>query len=114
MVATDLAGRGIDVPDIENVIKQERGAKRETDKLSNKEKAQAALEAKIKALENVIAQEKGISRDQLKSKIMDARKAQLDQAVAAGKLSTEQAQQIMTRMSASNAFWPSVAVSSCV
>jgi hypothetical protein len=46
--------------EIENIIKQERGEKRETDKLSNKDKAQAALEAKIKALEAVIAQEKGI------------------------------------------------------
>ncbi len=46
--------------EIENLIKAERGEKRETDKLSNKEKTQAALEAKIKALEGVIAKEKEV------------------------------------------------------
>ena len=46
--------------DIENLIKSERGEKRETDKLSNKERTQAALEAKIKALEGVIAKEKEV------------------------------------------------------
>jgi hypothetical protein len=47
-----------------------------------------------------IAQEKGISRDTLKAKILDARKAQLDAAVAAGRISADQAQQMMTRITA--------------
>jgi hypothetical protein len=45
---------------IENLIKAERGEKRESDRLANKEKTLAELAAKIKALEAVIAQEKGI------------------------------------------------------
>jgi hypothetical protein len=47
-----------------------------------------------------IAQEKGISRDTLKQKLLDARKAQLDAAVQAGKLTAEQRDQIMARMTA--------------
>jgi hypothetical protein len=47
-----------------------------------------------------IGQEKGISRDQLKSKILDARKARLDGAVKAGRITADQEQQIMTRMTA--------------
>ena len=45
---------------IENILQQERGEKRESDKLANKEKTQADLQAKIKALENVIAQQKEV------------------------------------------------------
>jgi hypothetical protein len=47
-----------------------------------------------------IAQEKGISRDTLKQKILDARKAELDAAVQAGRLTAAQRDQIMARMTA--------------
>jgi len=47
-----------------------------------------------------IGQDKGITRDQLKSKILDARKAKLDEAVKAGRITADQEQQIMTRMTA--------------
>src|SRR5262245_30699662 len=46
--------------DIENIIQQERGEKRETDRLTNKEKTMADLQAKLKALEEAIAQQKGV------------------------------------------------------
>jgi hypothetical protein len=47
-----------------------------------------------------IGEEKGLSRDQLKQKLLDAEKAQLDAAVQAGKLTSDQEQQIMSRRSA--------------
>lgn len=47
-----------------------------------------------------IGQDKGISRDALKQKILDARKAELDAAVQAGKLTGEQRDQIVARMTA--------------
>jgi polyhydroxyalkanoate synthesis regulator phasin len=47
-----------------------------------------------------IGQEKGISRDDLKAKILAARKTRLDQAVQAGKMTAEQEQQILDRMTA--------------
>lgn len=47
-----------------------------------------------------IAQEKGISRDTLKQKLLDARKAELDAAVQAGRLTAERRDQMMQRMTA--------------
>jgi sulfite reductase beta subunit-like hemoprotein len=47
-----------------------------------------------------IAEAKGISRDTLKTKLLEARKAQLDAAVAAGRITAEQAQQIAARQAA--------------
>ena len=47
-----------------------------------------------------IAQEKGVSRDALKAKILETQKARLDAAVAAGRMTAEQAQQAAARMSA--------------
>ena len=47
-----------------------------------------------------IGQDKGISRDDLKAKILAARKTRLDQAVQAGRLTAEQEQQIINRMTA--------------
>jgi hypothetical protein len=47
-----------------------------------------------------IGQEKGISRDTLKQKILDARKAELDAAVQAGRLTAAQRDQIVARMTA--------------
>src|SRR5262245_61597838 len=46
--------------EIEKLIRMERGEKRESDRLANKNKTLADLEAKIKALEAVIKEEKGI------------------------------------------------------
>jgi hypothetical protein len=46
--------------EIENLIRAERGEKRESDRVANKEKTLADLETKIKALEAVIREEKGI------------------------------------------------------
>ncbi len=45
---------------IENILGQEKGEKRESDKIANKEKTQADLQAKIKALENAIAAQKDV------------------------------------------------------
>ena len=45
-----------------------------------------------------IAQAKGVSIDTLKSAILDAAKEKLDQAVADGKLTQDQADKIMTRL----------------
>ena len=45
---------------IENLIQQERGEKRESDRLANKDQSLADLQAKIKALEAVIEQQKGV------------------------------------------------------
>jgi hypothetical protein len=44
-----------------------------------------------------IAEAKGVSRDALKAKILETQKARLDAAVAAGRMTAEQAQQIATR-----------------
>ena len=46
--------------DIENLISQERGEKRQSDKVANKEKSLADLQAKIQALEQAIAAQKGV------------------------------------------------------
>jgi polyhydroxyalkanoate synthesis regulator phasin len=48
----------------------------------------------------LIAEAKGVSRDTLKSKILDAQKARLDAAVAAGRITAEQGQQHLSQMSA--------------
>jgi hypothetical protein len=45
-----------------------------------------------------IAQAKGVSTDTLKSTILNAAKDKLDQAVANGKLTQDQADKIMTRL----------------
>jgi hypothetical protein len=47
-----------------------------------------------------IAEEKGVSRDTLKAKILETQKARLDAAVAAGRMTAEQAEQAAARMSA--------------
>jgi hypothetical protein len=47
-----------------------------------------------------IAEAKGVSRDTLKAKILEAQKARLDAAVAAGRITADQAQQRMSQMSA--------------
>lgn len=47
-----------------------------------------------------IAEAKGVSRDTLKAKILETQKARLDAAVAAGRMTAEQAQQIATRQAA--------------
>ena len=47
-----------------------------------------------------IAEAKGVSRDALKAKIVETQKARLDAAVAAGRMTAEQAQQAAARMSA--------------
>jgi hypothetical protein len=47
-----------------------------------------------------IAQDKGISRDDLKSRLIAVQKARLDQAVANGRLTSEQAQQVAARFAA--------------
>lgn len=47
-----------------------------------------------------IAEAKGVSRDALKAKILETRKAGLDAAVAAGRMTAEQAEQAAARMSA--------------
>ena len=47
-----------------------------------------------------IAEAKGVSRDTLKAKILEAQKARLDAAVAAGRITAEQAQQHISQMSA--------------
>jgi hypothetical protein len=46
--------------DIENLISQERGEKRQSDKVADKEKSLADLQAKIQALEQAIAAQKGV------------------------------------------------------
>lgn len=46
------------------------------------------------------AEAKGVSRDALKAKILETHKARLDAAVAAGRMTPEQAQQAEARMSA--------------
>lgn len=46
--------------DIENLITQERGEKRQSDKVANKEKSLADLQAKIQALERAIAAQKDV------------------------------------------------------
>src|SRR5438034_1197382 len=46
--------------EIESLIRAERGEKRESDRVANKEKTLADLAAKIKALEAVIREEKAI------------------------------------------------------
>lgn len=46
--------------EIENLISQERGEKRESDKVANKEKTLADMQAKIKALEQAIAAQKEV------------------------------------------------------
>src|SRR5687768_17131069 len=45
---------------IENILGQERGEKRESDKVANKDKTMADLQAKIQALERVIEAQKGV------------------------------------------------------
>jgi DNA repair exonuclease SbcCD ATPase subunit len=47
--------------EIENLITQERGEKRESDKVANKEKTLADMQAKIKALEQAIAAQKEVN-----------------------------------------------------
>ena len=47
-----------------------------------------------------IAEAKSVSRDALKAKILETQKARLDAAVAAGRMTPEQAQQAAARMSA--------------
>jgi len=47
-----------------------------------------------------IAEAKGVSRDTLKAKILETQKARLDAAVAAGRMTAEQAQQVATRQAA--------------
>jgi polyhydroxyalkanoate synthesis regulator phasin len=47
-----------------------------------------------------VAEAKGISRDTLKEKILESRKTRLDAAVAAGRITAEQAQQHLSQMSA--------------
>lgn len=47
-----------------------------------------------------VAEAKGVSRDTLKAKILETRQARLDAAVAAGRMTAEQAQQAAARMSA--------------
>ena len=47
-----------------------------------------------------IAEAKGVSRDALKAKILETQKARLDAAVAAGRMTAEQAQQVATRQAA--------------
>jgi polyhydroxyalkanoate synthesis regulator phasin len=47
-----------------------------------------------------IAEAKGVSRDTLKAKILETQKARLDAAVAAGRMTAEQAQQASARLSA--------------
>jgi DNA repair exonuclease SbcCD ATPase subunit len=46
--------------DLENLITQERGEKRQSDKIANKEKSLADLQAKIQALERAIAAQKDV------------------------------------------------------
>jgi hypothetical protein len=45
---------------IENILSQEKGEKLESDKVANKDKTQADLQAKIQALEKAIAEQKGV------------------------------------------------------
>ena len=47
-----------------------------------------------------VAEAKGISRDTLKAKLLEAHKTRIDAAVAAGKLTAEQAQTMTERASA--------------
>ena len=47
-----------------------------------------------------IAEAKGVSRDTLKAKILETQKSRLDAAVAAGRMTAEQAEQAAARMSA--------------
>ena len=47
-----------------------------------------------------VAEAKGISRDTLKAKLLEAHKTRIDAAVAAGKLTSEQAQQMIERATA--------------
>jgi hypothetical protein len=47
-----------------------------------------------------VAEAKGVSRDALKAKILETQKARLDAAVAAGRMTAEQAEQASARMSA--------------
>jgi hypothetical protein len=47
-----------------------------------------------------IAEAKGVTRDALKAKILETRKARLDAAVAAGRMTAQQAEQAAARMSA--------------
>ena len=47
-----------------------------------------------------IAEAKGVSRETLKAKLLEPRQARLDAAVAAGRMTAEQAQQAAARMSA--------------
>lgn len=47
-----------------------------------------------------VAEAKGISRDTLKAKLLEAHKTRIDAAVAAGKLTAEQAQQMTERINA--------------
>lgn len=46
--------------EIENILQQERGEKRESDRLANKEKTLADLQAKLKALEAAIQKQKDV------------------------------------------------------
>jgi hypothetical protein len=47
-----------------------------------------------------VAQDKGISRDDFKAQLIAAQKARLDQAVASGRMPSDQAQQIAARFAA--------------
>jgi hypothetical protein len=47
-----------------------------------------------------VAEAKGVSRDELKAKLLEAHKTRIDAAVAAGKLTAEQAQQMTERATA--------------
>jgi hypothetical protein len=67
---------------IENLIRQERGEKRESDRLANKEKALAELQEKIKALEKIIRDEKAI--------ITATKAARAEGIQALGKIATDQ------------------------
>jgi hypothetical protein len=69
--------------EIEKLITQERGEKRESDKVTNKEKTQADLQAKIQALERVIAEQKGV--------IAATEGARTEGIQGLGKIATEQA-----------------------
>ena len=68
--------------DIENLIRAERGEKRESDRLANKDKTVGDLAAKIKAVEALIREEKGI--------VAATQSARLEGIQGLGKITTQQ------------------------
>jgi len=70
--------------EIENLITQERGEKRESDKVANKDKTLADMQAKIKALEQAIAAQKEV--------IAATEAARADGIQGLGKIAPQQAE----------------------